>query len=84
LPYFKVFFHTEEAMPAFAYLRVSEHTQDATHQRLAILEFAQRERLTIDEFIAVEVSSRRSAKARKVDVLRMQLAPGETWPVQAG
>jgi DNA invertase Pin-like site-specific DNA recombinase len=78
LPYFNVFSHTEEAMPTLAYLRVSKHTQDVNHQRLAILEFARRERLTIDEFIAVEVSSRRSAKARKVDVLLMQLAPGGT------
>jgi DNA invertase Pin-like site-specific DNA recombinase len=78
LPYFNVFFHTEEAMPTLAYLRVSKHTQDVNHQRLAILEFARRERLTVDEFIAVEVSSRRSAKARKVDVLLRQLAPGDT------
>ena len=56
-------------MPTLAYLRVSKHTQDVNHQRLAILEFARRERLTIDEFIAVEVSSRRSAKARKVGEL---------------
>jgi DNA invertase Pin-like site-specific DNA recombinase len=65
-------------MRTLAYLRVSKHTQDVNHQRLAILEFARRERLTVDEFIAVEVSSRRSSKARKVDVLLMQLAPGDT------
>ena len=65
-------------MPTLAYLRVSKHTQDVNHQRLAILEFARRERLTVDEFIAVEVSSRRSTKARKVDVLLMHLAPGDT------
>jgi DNA invertase Pin-like site-specific DNA recombinase len=65
-------------MPTLAYLRVSKHTHDVNHQRLAILEFARRERLTIDEFIAVDISSRRSAKARKVDVLLMQLAPGDT------
>ena len=65
-------------MPTLAYLQVSKHTQDVNHQCLAILEFARRERLTVDEFIAVEVSSRRSAKARKVDVLLMQLAPGDT------
>jgi DNA invertase Pin-like site-specific DNA recombinase len=78
LPSFDVFFHTEEPMRTLAYLRVSKHTQDVNHQRLAILEFARRERLTVDEFIAVEVSSRRSSKARKVDVLLMQLAPGDT------
>ena len=38
-------------MPTLAYLRVSKDTQDVTHQRLAILEFAQRERLAVDEFL---------------------------------
>jgi hypothetical protein len=33
-------------MPTLAYLQVSKHTQDVSHQRLAILEFAQCERLT--------------------------------------
>jgi DNA invertase Pin-like site-specific DNA recombinase len=55
-----VFFHTEGAMATPAYLRVSKDTQDVNHQRLAILEFARRERLTIDDFLEVSVSSRRS------------------------
>ena len=35
-------------MPTLAYLRVSQDTQDVSHQRLAILEFARRERLAVD------------------------------------
>jgi DNA invertase Pin-like site-specific DNA recombinase len=64
-------------MPTLAYLRVSKDTQDVTHQRLAILEFARRERLTVDDFIEVSVSSRRSLKERKVDLLLARLAPGD-------
>jgi DNA invertase Pin-like site-specific DNA recombinase len=64
-------------MPTLAHLRVSKDTQDVTHQRLAILEFAQRERLAVDEFLEVNASSRRSLKARKVDLLLARLAPGD-------
>jgi DNA invertase Pin-like site-specific DNA recombinase len=65
-------------MPTLAYLRVSKDTQDVTHQRLAILEFARRERLAVDDFLEVSVSSRRSLKERKVDLLLARLAPGDT------
>jgi DNA invertase Pin-like site-specific DNA recombinase len=64
-------------MPTLAYLRVSKDTQDVTHQRLAILEFAQRERLAVDEFLEVNASSRRSLKERKLDLLLARLAPGD-------
>ncbi len=65
-------------MSTLAYLRVSKHIQDMTHQRLAILEFARRERLTVEDFLELSVSSRRSPKERKVDMLLTQLAPGGT------
>jgi DNA invertase Pin-like site-specific DNA recombinase len=65
-------------MPILAYLRVSRHTQDVTHQRLAILEFARRERFTVDDFLEFSVSSRRSPKERKVDLLLARLMPGDT------
>jgi DNA invertase Pin-like site-specific DNA recombinase len=67
----------EGAMPTLAYLRVSKDTQEVTHQRLAILEFARRERLAVDEFLEVNASSRRSLKERKVDLLLARLAPGD-------
>src|SRR5215510_5179216 len=65
-------------MPTLAYLRVSKDTQDVTYQRLAILEFARRERLAVDDFLEVSISSRRSLKERKVDLLLARLAPGDT------
>jgi len=68
-------------MPTMAYLRVSKDIQDVTHQRLAMLEFARRERLTVEECLGVSVSSRRSLKERKVDLLlarsRCLCTPGE-------
>jgi DNA invertase Pin-like site-specific DNA recombinase len=68
-------------MPTLAYLRVSKNTQDVPHQRLAILEFARREWLTVDDFLAVNVSSRRSLKERKLDLLLAGLGPGDTLMV---
>lgn len=65
-------------MKTLAYLRVSKDTQDTNNQRLAILEFARVERLEVHEFVELCVSSRRSAQARKVDLLLAHLAPGDT------
>lgn len=65
-------------MKTVAYLRVSKDTQDVNNQRLAILQFAQRERIQVDQFIEVTVSSRKSAKDRKIDMLLEQLREGDT------
>ncbi len=68
-------------MKTVAYLRVSKDTQDVEHQRLAILQFAQRERIQVDQFIEVTASSRRSAKERKINMLLEQLGGGDTLMV---
>jgi DNA invertase Pin-like site-specific DNA recombinase len=64
-------------MKTLAYLRVSKSDQDTNNQKLAILTFAQRERIEIDAFIEVTVSSRRSKTARKIDALFSELSPGD-------
>ena len=64
-------------MKTVTYVRVSTDTQDITHQRLAILEFARTERMAVDEFLEVQASSRRSVKVRHLDVLLSSLAPGD-------
>jgi DNA invertase Pin-like site-specific DNA recombinase len=46
-------------------------------QRLAILQFAQKERIQVDGFIEVTVSSRKSVKERKIDMLLEQLFEGD-------
>ncbi len=65
-------------MKTVAYLRVSKNTQDMEHQRLAILQFAQRERIQVDQFMEVTASSRRSAKERKINMLLEQLGGEDT------
>lgn len=65
-------------MPAIAYLRVSKDSQDVKNQRLAILDFAQKEGMTVDDFLQVTVSSRKPTKERKIDTLLEELAEGDT------
>ena len=65
-------------MKTLAYLRVSKDTQDVKNQKLAILEFAQREKIQVNHFIELSVSSRKSTKERKIDQLLEQLSYGDT------
>lgn len=46
-------------MKTVAYLRVSSSQQDIDSQKLALMEYAHREKLVIDQFIQVEISSRK-------------------------
>ena len=64
-------------MKTLAYLRVSRDTQDVANQKLAILEFARKQNLAIDDFISVIVSSQKSTKERKIDWLVGQLDSGD-------
>ena len=65
-------------MSVWAYLRVSRDGQDTNHQRFAILEFAHKEKLHIDDSIEVEVSLRRSRKERCIDFLSDSLKEGDS------
>ena len=60
-----------------AYLRVSTARQDAGSQRLAILEYARREGLRIDDFIEATASTRTNAKRRRLDQLMAAFEPGD-------
>jgi len=68
-------------MKTIAYVRVSKDSQDVRNQRLAILEFAQQEKLEISAFMELSMSSRRSPKARQIDLLMAQLVSGDTLVV---
>jgi DNA invertase Pin-like site-specific DNA recombinase len=68
-------------MKTIAYVRVSKDSQDVRNQRLAILEFARQEKFEISEFMELSVSSRRSPKARQIDLLMAQLESGDTLVV---
>lgn len=63
---------------SIAYIRVSTDTQDTDKQRLEILDYANRHGLKVDEFIAIEISSRRTSKERRIDELMEKLHDGDT------
>ncbi|MCB0035313.1 MAG: recombinase family protein [Anaerolineales bacterium] len=65
-------------MGTFAYIRASTDKQDLSNQRLEILEFARQKNLTVDEFIEITVSSRKSSKQRRIDELLQKLADSDT------
>lgn len=68
----------EIPMKIVAYLRVSTSTQEINNQRLAILNYAHQHELRIDEFLEIQVSSRRSTKDRGIDELLARLQAGDT------
>ena len=64
-------------MKTVAYLRVSTPQQDVSSQRLAILEYAQKHDLHIDDFIEATASGQASEKRRRLDELTSALQPGD-------
>lgn len=51
------------------YLRISKVCQELDHQRNTILAFAHKRKVIVDEFIEIEVSSRKNKKERKINEL---------------
>lgn len=62
----------------FTYLRTSTDKQDLDQQRLQILDYARTHQLHIDELVAITISSRKSAKERRIDELQERLSAGDT------
>jgi DNA invertase Pin-like site-specific DNA recombinase len=62
-------------MKTIAYLRISTAGQDWDNQRLAILDYAHRHKITIDEFVSTQVSSQKSLKQRGILELLDSLEP---------
>ena len=58
-------------------MRISTDRQDLDNQRLAILDYAHRTGLTVDEFVEVQISSRRSTAARGIQRLLERLNGGD-------
>ena len=65
------------AVKTVAYLRVSTRSQDLANQKLAILEFSQKRRFPIDQFIESRISSRKSPLERRIDEMLGTLQPGD-------
>lgn len=59
------------------YIRVSTDKQDLDKQRHLLLEFARKQHLHIEEFVAIEMSSRQSQSARRIDELFAKLKEGD-------
>ena len=59
------------------YIRVSTETQDVRNQRHELLEYANSRGYRIDEFIEIEISSRKDSKARWIDGLLERLKAGD-------
>jgi len=59
------------------YIRISTDKQDLDKQRHLLLEYARKQHLFIDEFIEVEVSTRRDVGKRRTDELQSKLREGD-------
>jgi DNA invertase Pin-like site-specific DNA recombinase len=64
-------------MRVIAYLRVSTTSQDLDQQRLAIFNYAQTHRLSIDEFVSAKASSQKSLAQRRINDLLIRLQPAD-------
>jgi len=60
------------------YIRVSTVKQDSENQRLEISTYAERNNLKVDDFIDVEISSRKSMEDRRIEELLSNLKKGDT------
>ena len=73
-------------MATIAYLRVSTGTRDLDQQRMAIFDYAQKQRLTVDELVETKRSSRHATQRRelmeKIEALQRgdRLIVSELWP----
>ena len=65
-------------MSVFGYLRVSTNDQNTENQRLAILEYANKNGFTVEPWIESQSSSRKSTKERNIDTLLERIHSGDT------
>jgi DNA invertase Pin-like site-specific DNA recombinase len=61
-----------------AYVRVSTVEQDVKNQKYEILEYARKNDFRIDDFIEIEISSRKDRKKRRIEELMALLQAGDT------
>jgi DNA invertase Pin-like site-specific DNA recombinase len=64
-------------MKTLAYLRVSTGSQDIAKQKFAILDYAQQQGISIDEFIEAQISSRQTMEKRGIDDVLKHLGAGD-------
>jgi len=61
-----------------AYTRISTDKQDQINQEHIILQYCQKNKIQIDEFVKVEMSTRKSEEQRRIDELKEKLKNGDT------
>ena len=59
------------------YIRISSDKQFMDNQRYALLEWSQRNKVVIDEFIEIEASTRKNQSERKLDQVLEKLSDGD-------
>jgi DNA invertase Pin-like site-specific DNA recombinase len=61
-----------------AYIRASTDKQDLNNQKLEIFEFAKKNKLEVDDFIEMTISSRKTSKERRIDEMLSVLDDADT------
>ncbi|MCH9662644.1 MAG: recombinase family protein [Gammaproteobacteria bacterium] len=61
-----------------AYIRASTDKQDVKNQRHEILEYCNKGKLSVDDFIEVQASTRKDSRQRRIDELLERLSDGDT------
>jgi DNA invertase Pin-like site-specific DNA recombinase len=64
-----------DLMTVIGYIRISTEKQDYETQKLAILDYCNKESLTVNDWFEVTISSKKSTKKRRVDELLEHLKP---------
>ena len=61
----------------YGYIRISTHEQNLDSQKNMISRYCMEHKLIIDEWIELEISSRKSTIQRRIDELLEKLLPGD-------
>ena len=61
-----------------AYIRTSTDKQDLNNQKLEIFEYAKKNKIEIDDFIQMTISSRKNSKERRIDEMLSVLNDSDT------
>ncbi len=65
-------------MKILGYLRTSTEKQEINNQKLEILEYAQKENIKVDDFLEIQISSRKTTKERRIDELLNKVSSNDT------
>ncbi len=71
-------FFSEIMKKIVAYLRTWTDKQDLNNQKLKILEYSRSHKLTVDDFIQISISSRKTSKDRRIDEVMSVLNGADT------